>query len=104
MIEPTEEMVEAYRVALRKRAQELIDDVQLIGAQDMTAYGLAAAFELVERDVVQPLRDLLAQLVDTEPCWFDHDGCQAHGFLSLEPGEKCPHAQAKELLGLESTS
>lgn len=43
--------------------------------------------------------DLLRSLVDEDNCWFDHHGgCQAHGFLSLEPGEKCPHAEAKELL------
>ncbi len=27
-----------------------------------------------------------------------HGGCQAHGYLSLEPGEKCPQQDAKELL------
>lgn len=43
--------------------------------------------------------ELLRSLIDPDNCWFDHNGgCQAHGFLSLEPGEKCPHAQAKELL------
>ena len=44
-------------------------------------------------------RTLLADHVDPDPCWFDHHGgCQAHGYLSLQPGEKCPSAQAKELL------
>lgn len=43
--------------------------------------------------------ELLRSLVDEDDCWFDHHGgCQAHGYLSLEPGEKCPHAEAKELL------
>lgn len=33
------------------------------------------------------------------PCRFDHHGgCQEHGFLSLEPGEKCPNQEAHELL------
>lgn len=42
---------------------------------------------------------LLAELVDTEDCWFDHHGgCQAHGYLSLEQGEKCPQFEVKELL------
>lgn len=42
---------------------------------------------------------LLADLVDADPCCFDHNGgCQAHGYLSLEPGEKCPHERAKQLL------
>lgn len=43
--------------------------------------------------------ELLRSLVDGDPCRFDHHGgCQAHGHLSLEPGEKCPHAEAKEIL------
>jgi hypothetical protein len=50
---------------------------------------------IVERDYLS----VLADLVDPDPCWFDHHGgCQAHGYLSLEPGEKCPHEQAKRLL------
>jgi hypothetical protein len=44
-------------------------------------------------------RDLLESLVDDDPCWFDHHGgCQAHGYLSLEPGELCPQAELKALL------
>ena len=32
---------------------------------------------------------------NNEPCWFDHHGgCQAHGYLSLEPGEHCPEGAA----------
>lgn len=43
--------------------------------------------------------DLLRSLVDEDNCWFDHHGgCQAHGFLSLEPGQLCPHEEAKQLL------
>lgn len=42
---------------------------------------------------------LLRALEDGEPCWFDHHGgCQAHGFLTLKPGEKCPNGAARELL------
>lgn len=44
-------------------------------------------------------RDLLVSLLDDDPCWFDHHGgCQAHGYLSLEPGELCPQAELKALL------
>lgn len=47
-------------------------------------------------------RRLLAELTDLDPCWFDHHGgCQAHGFLEPEPGEECPHAEAKRLLAGE---
>lgn len=49
-------------------------------------------------DITIPI-DLLRSLVDEDDCWFDHHGgCQAHGYLSLEPGEKCPQAEAKERL------
>jgi hypothetical protein len=45
------------------------------------------------------IKALLRDLTDPDDCWFDHHGgCQAHGYLSLQPGEKCPHAEAKELL------
>jgi hypothetical protein len=51
------------------------------------------------RATVIQLRDLVRGLIDPDPCWFDHHGgCQAHGYLSLAPGEKCPHQQAKEVL------
>lgn len=43
--------------------------------------------------------DILAALVDREPCSFDNgSGCQAHGSLSLAPGEKCPQQEAKDVL------
>ncbi|MFG1683528.1 hypothetical protein ACGFNP_25390 [Nonomuraea sp. NPDC049269] len=43
--------------------------------------------------------ELLDALTDPDECWFDHHGgCQAHGYLSLEPGERCPQAEARELL------
>jgi hypothetical protein len=49
---------------------------------------------------LKQVKVLLAELVDPDDCWFDHHGgCQAHGYLSLEQGEKCPHFEAKELLG-----
>jgi hypothetical protein len=40
---------------------------------------------------------LIADLTDSEECSFDHHGgCQAHGYLSLQPGETCPQHDAKE--------
>jgi hypothetical protein len=43
---------------------------------------------------------LLADLVDADPCWFDHNGdCQAHGFFGLRySGQNCAHQDAKDLL------
>lgn len=46
--------------------------------------------------------DLLASLIDDEECWFDHHGgCQAHGYLSLAPGEKCPQMELRDIVGQE---
>lgn len=43
--------------------------------------------------------DLLESLVDDEECRFDHHGgCQAHGYLSLEPDEVCPQAELKAII------
>lgn len=54
---------------------------------------------------VRLLRDLLSCFADDDPCWFDHHGgCQGHGFLSLDPGELCPVAQARLAVGLEPLS
>ena len=44
-------------------------------------------------------RGLLESLVDGSPCRFDHHGgCQEHGYLILEQGEKCPQFELKGLL------
>jgi hypothetical protein len=41
--------------------------------------------------------ELVQDLTDPEECSFDHHGgCQAHGYLSLQPGETCPQHAAKE--------
>lgn len=50
-------------------------------------------------DHIERLHRLIRDLADEDHCWYDHHGgCQAHGYLSLEPGEKCPQQEAKELL------
>lgn len=50
-------------------------------------------------DDLQLALRLLSELVDPDECWFDHNGgCQAHGFISLKPGEVCPNQQARDLL------
>ncbi len=54
------------------------------------AADLALALALLDRHTPQPAET---------PCGFDHHGgCQEHGFLSLDPGEKCPTVEAHELL------
>ncbi len=40
---------------------------------------------------------IIDDLVDPDPCWYDHGGkCQAHGQAS---DERCAHARAQEFLG-----
>lgn len=52
------------------------------------------------RGWVRAMSELVESLIDEGECRFDHHGgCQKHGFLSLEQGEKCPQAELKELLG-----
>ena len=60
-------------------------------------HGLVMAYHqsLTEQQTIV-LREVLADLVDGEACWFDHHGyCQAHGWL--QDGE-CPQARAKRLV------
>ncbi len=51
-------------------------------------------------DVMVPVHlELLESFVDSDECWFDHHGgCQAHGYLYLKPGEKCPQFELKALI------
>lgn len=68
---------------------------QLLEAIEADRAGVVAE----EPEVNEQVKTLLRDLTDPDDCWFDHHGgCQAHGCLSLQPGEKCPHAEAKELL------
>lgn len=47
----------------------------------------------------EQVKRLVRDMTDAGECWFDHHGgCQEHGYLSLGPGEKCPHTEAKELI------
>lgn len=66
------------------------------------AYGqLGAKFACAQSriDDREQLRNLIRAFTDSGDCWFDHHGgCQAHGYLSLEAGELCPHAEAKQLI------
>jgi hypothetical protein len=42
---------------------------------------------------------LIESLVDPDECQRDHHGgCQAHGYLDLEPGEPCPNQHAKDFV------
>lgn len=53
--------------------------------------------------MIEVSRELLEALVDGDECYFDHHGgCQAHGYLSLRPGELCPQAELKQILAATS--
>lgn len=57
--------------------------------------------ETTAREMVLVPRDLFESILsgEDEDCWFDHHGgCQAHGYLSLEPGEICPVKEASDLV------
>lgn len=89
---------------------DIIESLQEI-AQVAGAVGEDAIKANLENEI-PPLRhlraelDLALKLLDSHtwppeqvPCRFDHHGgCQEHGFLALEPGEKCPNQEAHELL------
>lgn len=80
---------------LEKEAANLNATIVLIGSSLNFVGDHAETAKAKLHRVVELLRDL----IDPDDCWFDHNGgCQAHGYLRLEPGELCPHADAKELL------
>jgi hypothetical protein len=54
------------------------------------------ALEAAAPHLMAEATSLIRDLTDPEECSFDHHGgCQAHGFLSLQPGETCPQHDAK---------
>lgn len=62
-------------------------------AGKITPHGARLA---AEADVAKATA-LIRDLTDPDDCSFDHHGgCQAHGYLSLEPGEPCPQQDAKD--------
>ena len=67
----------------------------LIREMDRDMLTLRAAGDAIDK-VIAGAQTLIRDLTDPDDCWFDHNGgCQAHGYLSLGPGELCPHEEAK---------
>lgn len=67
------------------------------------ADAILAAFPVLSRatapDEAEKVKQMVRDLIDPDDCWFDHHGgCQTHVYLSLKPGELCPHAEAKQWL------
>lgn len=53
----------------------------------------------VKAEARAELLPLIRDLVEPDSCWLDHHGgCQEHGYLSLQPGQVCPHRDAQDLL------
>jgi hypothetical protein len=60
---------------------------------------LEAAAPYLWAQALDEIAQLIRNLTDPDPCSFDHHGgCQAHGYLSLQPEEKCPQQTAKEFI------
>jgi len=77
---------------------ERISEDQLTRWLEHVDYADADESRAMAAELVQ-LRRLIADFTDRDDCRIDHHGgCQAHGYLSLEPGELCPHTEAKQLL------
>lgn len=72
---------------------DLVDEVRRIRQVRDAAialYGKASGDRAVAKE-------LLADLTDPDPCWFDHHGyCQAHWWMETDP--ECPHERAKRVL------
>lgn len=77
---------------------ERVTDEQLDDWIEHASYPQPDEQRAMAHELIQ-LRQLVRAFTDPDDCWFDHHGgCQAHGYLSLEPGELCPHAEAKQLI------
>lgn len=105
------EILEAHHVwltlenRLQCKACGLIEGDQLTSSEKRYELKLAHVAEVLDKHMQkreQKMRQLIRDMTDPGKCWFDHHGgCQEHGYLDLKPGELCPHAEAKQLLGDE---
>jgi hypothetical protein len=72
------------------------DDAEFI-AHARTDIPALLAMVREQRERLDTADALIRDLTDSGDCSFDHHGgCQAHGYLSLEPGETCPQQDAKD--------
>lgn len=79
-----------YRTSGRKRVMPYSE------ARDACRDEALETLEAAAPHLMADAAALIRELTDPEDCSFDHHGgCQAHGYLSLKPGETCPQADAK---------
>lgn len=84
---------EAFKAALEAVRNETRGSMH---SRILARAALEAAAPLIRAQALDEVGPLIAALIDPDDCWFDHHGgCQAHGYLSLEPGEMCPQLEAK---------
>ena len=110
-----DELLETYRASVNKAMDEANarDGFASNMSRESIVAGLRAVFDMSkgekraeweaeQGETEKPserIHQLIHDLTDPGECWFDHHGgCQEHGYLTLQPGEKCPHAEARELL------
>lgn len=76
------------------------DETQDFAAHQAAALSAAGFGPVNEaRESLAQVTDLVRDLIDPDDCSFDHHGgCQAHGYLELQPGELCPQLEAKAWL------
>lgn len=81
------------QLALAARA--LVEAVDRKSADEQPV-GWVAGTEEPAATEVEALRQLVKDLADPGPCYFDHHGyCQAHGWTDTDPS--CPHGRAQQL-------
>lgn len=78
---------------IRKEIEAAIADYSRIWP---VPYELSANLLLANR-VLTEATALLDDLVDPDPCEWDHNhSCQAHNYFYIPQGEKCPNQAAKD--------
>lgn len=96
---PDEAVEAAAKAILDTPADYPGDEEAQRWAEYIAAAAIEAAAPLIAAEALCGVFSLIRDLTDPEECWYDHHGgCQAHGYLSLQPGEPCPHAEAKQWL------
>lgn len=84
-------------VQIREAAAKIVKAYE-IGVKQGSQQPVTASTDAPQPDTAKLLQ-LVLDLTDPGCCSFDHHGgCQEHGYLTLSPGEKCPHQEAKDTL------
>lgn len=89
-----EECTRRHPIRVCATAHGVTSDIE--GPVDAIAEALLPLVAAERAAETRTAADLIADLTDPDPCWYDHHGyCQAHGWFATDPS--CPHARAKAL-------